>query len=137
MSWVHRVGQYTFQFWEGDRPRLPTQQVQTFARPGVDSHDARLTGTRAEPTECQLTEHLVAWTLRESLLRNYRALIGQPAVEVWYEKRRLLTTDRVLFLVLDVVEVECQTNVRLVGPGYDYLNGAALVSRWRLLAIAQ
>lgn len=137
MSWVHKVDRFTFQFWDGDRPRMPTTQVQTFSRPGVDSHDVRLTGTRAEVTECQLTEHLVNWNLRAPLLRQYRELVGRDAVEVWYEQRRLLVTDRVLFLVLAVDEVDCQTNVRLVGPGYDYPNGASLVTRWRLLAIAQ
>lgn len=137
MSWQHRVDRFTFQFWDGDQPQLPKQNVQTFARAGDDAQDARLTGTRAPLTECTLTAHLVRYSLALPLLRQYFTLIGKDPVEVWHEQRRLLQLAKVKFLIEDVVEVECRTNVRLIGPGYDYPGGCSLVTRWRMLAMAQ
>jgi hypothetical protein len=135
-SWYHRIDRFTFQFWQGDCPEAPTQQLETYQRAGVEGAGFRLLGARGVPLDVTLTEHLTAYILGAPLVRQYQSLIGLAPVEVWWNQQRLLPLLQTKFAVLDVTEVECQVNVRLLGPGYNLPGGAALVTRWKLLPIA-
>lgn len=135
-SWTHRVGQFTFQFWEGEIPESPTQQVETLQRAGVTGTGFRVLGVRGDPFEATLTEHFPSYAAARPWIEQYKTLIGQQALEVWKDGRRLLIDLKTKFVVLDVRELSCQAHVRLMGPGYQYAGGAALVSRWKLLPVA-
>jgi hypothetical protein len=136
MPWVHKIDRFEFQFWDGDSPDTPRQQVETFQRAGVNGTGFRMLGERGQPFDAQLTAHLVNYALTRPLLKQYETLIGASPVEAWFNYRRLLTDWQVKFEVLDVAELDCRVNVRLIGPGYNYLGGASLVTRWRLLPVA-
>lgn len=136
MSWQHLIDRFEFQFWEGEPPSPPRQQVETFQRPGVAGTGFRLLGQRGQPLEARVTAHLINYAVTRPLLTEYRSLIGEDPVEVWFNGRRLVTDWQVKFAVLDVEEIECRTCVRLLGPGYNYPAGASLVTSWRLLPVA-
>lgn len=136
MSWQHKIDRFEFQFWEGDLPDTPRQQVETFQRAGVSGTGFRLLGERGKPFEAQVTAHLVNYPLTRPLLHQYRTLIGGTPVEVWFNGRRVFVDWQTKYEVLDVDEVECKANVRLIGPGYNFPGGASLVTRWRLLPVA-
>jgi len=135
-SWYHRVDRFTFQFWGGDSPEAPTQQLETYQRAGVEGAGFRVLGARGTPLDVTLTEHLTGYVLSRPLVLQYQSLIGIDPVEVWFNKQRLLPLIRTKFAVLDVTEIACDTHVRLLGPGYNLPGGAALVTRWKLLPIA-
>lgn len=134
---VHRINDHEFEFWEGDAPTQIKQQVARFTRAGVDDPSHKLLGKRGEPFTCQLTSwHETREDARDAL-HEYAELIGADAVEIRKDDEDLLETEQVRFLVLNVVEVQCKTNVRLFSSAreIDYPEGVALVTSWTLCPI--
>lgn len=135
-SWVHRVDRFTFQFWRGAPPERPQQLVETYSRAGVSGTGLRVLGERGTEFDVELVEHFPLWAPAQLIVPSYQQLVGQPPVEVWFERVRLLPITRTLYAVLDVRQVQIKTNVRLIGPNYNYPAGVELVTRWQLLPVA-
>lgn len=132
---LHAINEYTFEFWRGESPGYVVGDVETFSRAGTKGTAAKLRGKRGKPFACELEAWTNSFLTARVLLTRYFSLIGaEPARVIWNELN-LLALYRTNYLVTNVVEVNCQANVRLLGPGINYPNGASLVTRWELVPI--
>lgn len=131
----HRIGPFTFELWDGESPDQPRQQIEVFARAGVDGTGTRMTGRRGVAIEARLTAWTQSYALARILMAQYPALIGAAGQDVVFNNVNLTALLRTRFQVLDVSEEECRSAVRLIGPGIHYPSGATLTTRWRLLPI--
>lgn len=132
---LHAVGAADFELWRGEPPRYHDQSVATFARVGTDGTAFKLTGSRGR----QFTSELESWhrtyDLARDWLRKYRNLIGGNAQRVKFNGRDLYSLTKTKYLVIDVVEIDCRANVRLLGPGVNYAGGVSLVTRWTMVPV--
>jgi hypothetical protein len=131
----HLVDEFEFEFWRGEAPTQLKQEVQQFSRAGVDGHSHRILGERAPSFTCELVSWHVDRDSARDALRDYTALIGGDPVQVTKDGEDLLESESVRFVIIDVVETACKTNVRLVGPGKDYASGVELVTRWTMTPV--
>lgn len=131
----HLVDEFEFEFWRGDAPPQLKQELQQFSRAGVNGQSHKTLGERAPQFTCELVSwHETREDARDAL-HEYAALIGADPVTVTKDGEALLESESVRFVVLDVVETRCKTNVRLIGPGKDYANGVELVTRWTMTPV--
>ena len=131
----HAINQYTFELWRGDPPRFHTQTMETYTRAGVNGTAAKLTGKRGKSFNADLTSWLTSFPAARVMLQNYFALIGASPVILIHNGFRFDTLYRIKFLVEDVAEMDCQANVRLLGPGINYAGGTSLVTRWTMTPV--
>jgi len=131
----HRVDEFEFEFWRGDAPSQLKQEVQQFSRAGVNGQTHKTLGERAPSFTCELVSWHADREDARDALHGYVELIGADPVQVTKDGEDLLETESVRFVVLDVSETRCKTNIRLIGPGKDYANGVELVTRWTMTPI--
>lgn len=132
---IHWIGASNFEFWDGEPPRFHQQSVETFARTGAEGTAAKLLGKRGAKFSSDLTSWFASYPLARAAFVKYLNLIGSNPQKVIYNGGDFYALYKTKFLVLDVQEVDCRANVRLLGPGKNYPSGAALVTRWTMIPI--
>ena len=132
---VHWIGASNFEFWSGDPPRFHQQSVETFSRNGVDGTAAKLRGKRGEQFTSELTSWFASYAAARAMFPRYLNLIGSNPQRVVFNSQDYYALHKTKYLVLDVQELECRVNVRLLGPGKNYPTGASLVTRWTMIPI--
>lgn len=132
---LHAIGALDFELWKGEPPRYHKQSVTTFARNGVDGTAAVVHAKRGPQFTSELTAWFANYDAARDKFQKYLNLIGSAPQQVKYEGRNLYALHKTKYLVVDVVEVSCQTNVRLFGMGINYLAGTSLVTRWTMIPI--
>jgi hypothetical protein len=132
---VHAVGINAFELWRGDPPRFHQQSVEVFSRTAVEGTAAKIKGKRGESFTAELESWFTSYAAARAQFVKYLNLIGASAQKVTYNNQQYWVLHKTRYLVLDVKEVDCRTNVRLIGPGINYAGGAALITRWTMIPI--
>jgi len=130
----HYIGPYAFEFWNGEQPSHPGEQVQSFTRAGTTGVAHRTLGARARTFTCELTSWHQTYQIARASVPALVALIGTTQ-DIIHESINLRAAFGLAYVVESVELVACRTNVRLVGPGINYPSGAELVTRWTLTPI--
>lgn len=136
MATAHRVDRFSFVLWEGEPPSRVKQTTQELARPGIDDATLRLLGKRGHVSSSVLVSWHATWFAARQSLTEYLTLVGRDPVEVVWNSRLLTVDHRCKYAVASIDEVECRTNVRLIGSGLNLSGGVALRTRWVLLPVS-
>jgi hypothetical protein len=129
---MHFIENFSFQFWHGTRPTRPTRQIvghAAFAKDGVGQNRG---GKIGRQFESQLVGHWPTYVAAVSMIPQYQELIGEAPVKVVWEGIDLETVWEVKYLVDHVELLEARAMPRLIGPGYDFIGGTRLTTRWLL-----
>jgi hypothetical protein len=129
---IHRVENYSFEFWRGDPPRFHQTGVETFSRAGTAGTAAKLLGKRGDSFTAELESWFTSYASARSTFPKYLDLIGMPPAIVLFNSRNYFTLHRLKFLIENIEEIECRANARLLGPSINYASGASLVTRWTM-----
>lgn len=132
MAAPHKIHEFTFQFWRSPPPITVHYQSESFTRLGVDGIGKVRTGKRGRQFEAVVEEHAQFYWLAMSVIPQYHALPQTGPKRIVYNGIDYYDTFNHLYLVDNVEIVECQAVPRLTGPGYDFIGGARIVSRWLL-----
>lgn len=127
---------YNFVRWEGPRPQFTKQHVQTFTKTGVAGVSQLALGVHGDPFEVTLTSVFDTEASARGGENLYRTLIGAGAQTLVYEGTNYTITYAHQYLVEDVVVEEAKRLPLITGPGYSYVGGWRVRSRWRLRAVA-
>ena len=130
----HAIGRFQFEFWRGDEPSHPREQVQAFSRAGAAGVAHRTLGKRAATITAELTSWHASYAIARAAVPLMVALAGTTQ-DVIHETINLKAAFNLAYVVEAVDLVSCEAHVRLVGPGINYPSGAALVTRWTLTPI--
>lgn len=136
MATAYRVDRFSFVLWEGEPPSRVKQTTQELARPGIDDATIRTLGERGQASSSVLVSWHASWFAARQKLTEYLTLIGRDPVEVWWNSRQLSIDNRCKYAVESIDEVECRTNVRLIGSGLNLSGGVSLRTRWVLLPVS-
>jgi hypothetical protein len=123
----------TFAFWN-DPPGQISQQVQSFSRAGAVGLSHRKLGVRGRTFSSQLVSHHSSYSSARSSYDSMLGFVGK-VVNISHEGEAMSTTHDNSYVVEQVDLVECQTVVRLVGPGYNYAGGARMTTVWTMSPI--
>jgi hypothetical protein len=130
---AHRIATFNFEFWEGDPPGLSVTQIETATRVGTNGHTELQTGRWGQPFRARLTAHFATYVLALAAFRKYQPIVGSGRVDVIYNGLNFKTQFLTRYTVQKVDLISCQANVRLIGPGYNFPNGASLVTEWSMM----
>lgn len=123
---------YNFEFWRGDPPNLPSEQIVSHTRPGADGVAQQKLGSVGPPITAQLVSHWSTYAAALAIIDNYFALVGKGLVIVVYNNVNWNTDYSVKFWVNRIRFLSCQAHPLLMGTDYAYSNGAELVTEWTL-----
>lgn len=133
---AHQIaGTYNFEFWRGSPPPFPQYQISQHTRPGINGIGEQRVGRWHPAINAQLVSHWSSYANAIAILDNYAALVGAGLVVVAYNSINWNAAFGIQFLVDRMEFVSCQTNVRLIGPGYDFPAGAELITDWTLTPV--
>lgn len=133
---AHQIaGTWNFEFWRGTPPPLPQYQISQHTRPGINGIGEQRVGRWHAPISATLVSHWSSYVNAMAVIDNYVALTGSGLVVVSYNSINWFGAYGIKFLVDGVEFVDCQARVRLIGPGYDYLGGAELITQWTLTPV--
>jgi hypothetical protein len=132
---VHAIGINKFELWRGDPPRFHQQSVETFTRNAVDGTAFKIKGKRGATFTSELESWFTSYVAARVTFKKYLNLIGASPQKIIFNNLQYWVLYKTHFQVLDVQEVSCQVNVRLIGPGINYPSGASLVTRWTMVPI--
>lgn len=125
---AHRVGPYPAAFWRGDAPRFAYQRISTHTRPGANGVGRLLLGKSGQRFTAELEFHSAVYARGLQLYAALMNLTGRPPVPLVYNRQALYRAPwRHLFHVEDVDLVRADEQVRIMGPNYDFVAGAAIV----------
>ena len=130
----HFIGRFPFEFWGGEQPSHPSEQVQSFTRAGTVGVAHRTLGKRARTITSDLTSWHQTYAIARAAVPSLVALSGTTQ-DVIHEGVNLRAAFGLAYVVESVELVSCRANVRLIGPGINYPSGAELVTRWTLTSI--
>lgn len=133
---AHRIATFNFEFWEGDPPGLAAAQIETLTRAGTNGHTELNLGRWGQPFRARLTSHWASYTAAMAAWRLYQAAIGAGRLDVIYNSINMRTAFRTRYTVQTLALIQCQANVRLIGPGYNLPNGGKLVTEWGMMPVA-
>lgn len=133
---AYQVDQWGFVRWLGSPPRLVSEHVALFTKPGQPGVSAQLMGEYGEPFDAELHAAFATQALAAVAEQNYRFLVGSSPVVVVHNAKNYWTIHGHLYLILraEVTDVRCHP--RLMGPGYDYIGGWLVRSRWTMQPVA-
>lgn len=130
----HSIGNEEFEFWEPAPPKLVTQTVESFSRPGVDGVGQQLAGIRGKQFEAICTAHFPSYIQALDRTGIYRALIGTGLFTVIYNNVNFFTGWQTKYSIDDYETVDCYTAL-VTGPSgsgnsYYYPSGGVVVARF-------
>ena len=134
----YSIGSIPFNFvrWEGPRPQLTKQHVQTFTKTGVNGVSQLALGVHGDPFDVTLISVFETEILARTAENLYRTLIGAGTQTLVYEGVNYTISYATAYLVEDVVVEAMKRLPLIVGPGYAYASGWRVTSRWRMRAVA-
>lgn len=132
----YAIDSFTFVRWFGQPPQLVTNHVRIQTKLGQNGISAQATGIHGDPFDFEAETALADQSQVAALENAYRSLVGSSPVVVIHNGNNYFTTYGHKYLVLDVKITQTKRHPRLIGPGYDYIGGWLLRSRWQLLPIA-
>lgn len=124
---------FNFEFWQGPAPTTAVQHVAEHHRPGSDGTALQLVGTWGDPFEVTLTSHWAGQIEAFVGAQAMKAIIGTGWVPLKYNDINYTGITRTGYHVMAVDVIDARSNVLLVGPGYSYAGGCALVTRFQLI----
>lgn len=130
----HYIGRFAFEFWRGEEPSHPGEQVQSFTRAGTVGVAHRTLGKRARTITAELVSWHQTYAIGRAVVPSMIALAGTTQ-DIIHETINLRAAFGLAYVIEAVEYVSCRANVRLIGPGINYPSGAELVTRWTLTPI--
>jgi hypothetical protein len=129
---AHRIDVFNFEFWDGSPPVLTYEQGSSFTRPGADGVGQQTLGRWAEPFDATLTAWYASYTLALLAVPRMQAIVRIGPVRLWYNAIDYRTVFGHDYLVDAVEMINCQSVIRLLGPGINLAGGAELLVRFTM-----
>jgi hypothetical protein len=127
------ISNFTFEFWDGPPPGLPTRKVVTSHRPGVSGVAHQVLGTWGDTFSVVLTSHHANFILASDFYKTLtNDLIGMGPVYVTWEGSPWSGAYSVMYNVEAIELVDIRAAIYLAGPGYAFPEGVSLVTRFTL-----
>lgn len=129
---AYGIDVFNFEFWAGPPPVVPTPKIIESHRPGADGVAQQIIGTWGDTFEASLTSH---WASQLAAITGHafmKLIIGTGPVPIKYNYINWSSMYGVLFHVDAVEPVSLRSVPRLIGPNYDYVGGAILITKWTL-----
>jgi hypothetical protein len=129
---AYGIDVFNFEFWDGPPPVVPTPKVIVTHRPGVSGAAHQILGTWGDTFDVSLTSH---WASQLAAVVGHTAmksLIGTGGKYLKYNNINWTSMYGTLYHVNAVEIFTLKSAPRLLGPGYDLVAGAMLVTKFTL-----
>ncbi len=132
---VHFIGNYQFTLWLSEPPPIMGQQTVEHVQPGQDGVTQQRIGLWGTPFDAVVASHFAAGADAQAAVLQYSTLRGAGPVAVVWNSVPYVQYGQ-MFLVSSFDLVRMQIMPRLTGPGYDFIGGTEVVSRFRMIPIS-
>ena len=128
----HFIEAYEFHLWRSPPPRMVQYQGESFTRVGCPIVGKVNTGKRGLQFEVLLDGDFQTLQLAQAAARLDHTLPFTGPKRLIYDGVDYFATHGHLYFVDTVEVVQCKAMARLIGPNYNFSNGARLSTRWVL-----
>lgn len=128
----HFIDACEFHLWRSPPPRLVQYQGESVTRVGCPLVGKVNTGKRGLPFEVILDGDFQTYVAAMAFVPLYHTLPFTGPKRLIYDGVDYFATYNHLYQVDSVEVVQCKAMRRLIGPNYDFTNGARLTTRWGL-----
>lgn len=131
---AYGIGIFDFVRWEGPPPPLVKQHVIAFNKIGQPGISAQNTGIHGDQFDVTLTSVFANQANAIVVEEAYRDLIGTVSQVKWNNINYLFQYAHT-YLPMAVDTLSVKAHPLLVGPGYSFVGGYLVLTRWSLIPI--
>ena len=132
---MHFIGNHQFALWLSAPPPIMGQQTVEHVQPGQDGVTQQRVGLWGTPFDAVVASHFATGAQAQTAALQYSGLQGSGPVAVVWNGVPYVQYGQ-MFLVSSFTLLQMRVMPRLLGPGYDFVGGTEVVSRFRMIPIS-